>query len=88
MKYYLPGLIIVFLGLAFAMVCAFIGAQQDSDLKALIFMGIGLGVFAVCAGFDSDTRISHHKRILKKAGLWTDQVIKKKDLITPKDPDE
>lgn len=89
MKYYIPGIIVTFLGLAFAICTAFIGAQQSSDIKALIFMGLGLGVFAICAGFDSDLRLSHHKRILKKAGLWTDEMIRKKDLSAPtKDPDE
>lgn len=86
MKYHIPGLIIVFLGLGFAMVCTFIGAQQDSDLKTLIFMAVGLAVFAVCAGFDSDTRIRHHRNILKKAGLWTDDEIRKKDLKKPDEP--
>lgn len=89
MKYYIPGIIITMMGLAAAFACAFIASQQDSNIKAMVFMALGLGIFAVCSGFDSDTRISHHKRILKKAGLWTDQEIKKKDLLpTPKDPDE
>lgn len=88
MKYWIPGMIVTFLGLGAAFACTYIATQQDSDLKAFVFMGLGLGIFAVCSGFDSDARISHHKRILKKAGLWTDQAIKKKDLTAPKDPDE
>ena len=88
MKYWIPGIIVTFLGLCAAFACLYIAIQQDSDLKGLIFMALGLGIFAVCSGFDSDSRIAHHKRILTKAGLWTDQEIKKRDLESPKDPDE
>ena len=80
MKYYIPGLIVTMMGVGAAMVCAYMGTQQDSDLKSLIFMGLGLGIFAIASGFDSDIRISHHKKILKKASLWTDEEITKKDL--------
>lgn len=39
-----------------------------------------LGFLGVFNNLSDSMRLRHHKRILQKAGLWTDEYIKKKDL--------
>lgn len=85
MKYWIPGTFVTMAGLMFVFVSVWLASQQGTVLKVFIFVAFGVGIFAICSGFDSDLRLSHHRKILKKAGLWTDEEIRKKDLKKPND---
>lgn len=57
---------------------------EPIDPPMVIAMGgVIIGFLGYGFAYGAQFRLSHHKRILQKAGLWTDEEIKKKDL--PKD---
>ena len=84
-------LILEWFGLAFGFAFVILTIQTaQSDIPEplkTIHIGItgslAIGLWALFNSVGAQQRLDHHKRILKKHGLWQDESIKKKEL--PKD---
>lgn len=82
MNYRIPSLLYTLCGFLIFVFSVVLGVKSiDSDLmSSLILMGAGFMVMTLFYGMSSDTEIAHIKRVLKKNGLWQDQMIKKSEL--------
>jgi len=85
MKYYIMPLILEWtgIGLAIVMLYSLILMTQVPEHDSAMLIATAstiIGFLGVFNSLGNSQRLAHHKRILKKAGLWTDEYIKKKDL--------
>ena len=84
MRYWILPTILEFSGLGLGAFLVISSLRFESN-KELMFsvMGLGLGLIALMSIEAQIFRTAHFTRILKKHGLWQDDIVKKKDL--PKD---
>lgn len=66
----------------------------DKNTQTSLIVGLAacaVAFMGMLGELGAQDRIRHHKKILQRAGLWTDEIIKKKDLLNntnSKDPPE
>lgn len=93
MKYWVEPTIYRFTGIALG--AMFLGLMifilpsvhtQDGKVMVVALGACAFGIMGLFGHLSDNVKLIHHKRILQKAGLWTDERIKGKDL--PKQEDK